>query len=274
MPAAPGPPIGDVTTTMLWIGGQITPLAIMKGVFIPSLINLLRAVAGRQLHPARPGGRRPGAASAARARADPRFERNLMFFMGLGILIAVPVFKTRDASAALHGHPVRPRHSVARRRTGSPRQGRRAKQHLTLVARADADRHGSIVFFIGILLAVATLEHTHILSALAQWLDHDGRPSGRHRAAHRPVSAVVDNVPLVAASMGMYSWPVSARQLPVGVHRLLRRHRRIDPDHRLGCRRGGDGAGEDPFLLVPTKISGWPCSATPVAASPTSFSIA
>ena len=63
----------------------------------------------------------------------------------------------------------------------------------------------SIVFFIGILLAVATLEHTHILDALARWLD---RTVGRQDVIVTiigMVSAIVDNVPLVAASMGMYS---------------------------------------------------------------------
>ena len=64
---------------------------------------------------------------------------------------------------------------------------------------------GSLVFFIGILLAVATLEHTHILSNLARWLD---QAVGRQDVIVIIIgiaSAIVDNVPLVAASMGMYS---------------------------------------------------------------------
>lgn len=63
----------------------------------------------------------------------------------------------------------------------------------------------SIIFFIGILLAVATLEHTHILASLAQWLD---QTMGRLDVIVLIIgiaSAIVDNVPLVAASMGMYS---------------------------------------------------------------------
>jgi len=63
----------------------------------------------------------------------------------------------------------------------------------------------SIVFFVGILLAVATLEHTHVLTKLAEWLD---RAVGRQELiviALGLLSAIVDNVPLVAASMGMYS---------------------------------------------------------------------
>jgi Na+/H+ antiporter NhaD/arsenite permease-like protein len=79
------------------------------------------------------------------------------------------------------------------------------KQHLTLVHALSRIDMSSIVFFLGILLAVATLEHTHILSSLAQWLD---QPVGRQDIIVLIiglVSAIVDNVPLVAASMGMYS---------------------------------------------------------------------
>ena len=63
----------------------------------------------------------------------------------------------------------------------------------------------SLVFFIGILLAVATLEHTHILASLAQWLDTAVGNQAIIVSIFGLVSAVVDNVPLVAASMGMYS---------------------------------------------------------------------
>ena len=64
---------------------------------------------------------------------------------------------------------------------------------------------GSIVFFIGILLSVATLEHTHILTSLAGWLDQTVGRQDIIVILIGLVSAIVDNVPLVAASMGMYS---------------------------------------------------------------------
>jgi Na+/H+ antiporter NhaD/arsenite permease-like protein len=63
----------------------------------------------------------------------------------------------------------------------------------------------SVIFFIGILLAVATLEHTHILSAIAAWLDDSIGRLDIIVVLIGLVSAIVDNVPLVAASMGMYS---------------------------------------------------------------------
>ena len=85
--------IGDVTTTMLWIGGQITPLPIIKGVFLPSLVNLLLPLVvvtyllrGKVITP--PSDRESSVATVH------LFERNLIFFLGLGLLIAVPAFKT------------------------------------------------------------------------------------------------------------------------------------------------------------------------------------
>jgi len=63
----------------------------------------------------------------------------------------------------------------------------------------------SVVFFIGILLSVAVLEHTHILSGIARWLDHTAGRQDVIVMIIGLVSAVVDNVPLVAASMGMYT---------------------------------------------------------------------
>ena len=198
-------PIGDVTTTMLWIGGQITTLAIMKGVFIPSMINLLVPLVlvswmlkGRDVVPP------PQAAESGLLQTTP-FERTLMFRMGLGTLMAVPVFKSithlPPFMGILFGLGIlwfvgellhREKEDVD-------------KQHLTLVHALQKIDMGSIVFFIGILLAVATLEHTHILTVLAQWLDQTVGRQDLIVTIIGLVSAIVDNVPLVAASMGMYS---------------------------------------------------------------------
>ena len=106
-------PIGDVTTTMLWIGGQITTLTIMQGVFLPSitclvvpLVLLTFVLRGKEV--VSPKSRENG----SDVKTTP-FEQNLMFCMGLGILIAVPIFKGITHSAALYGNPVRSRYPVA-----------------------------------------------------------------------------------------------------------------------------------------------------------------
>lgn len=198
-------PIGDVTTTMLWIGGQITALEIMKGLFIPSLINLLVPLTVTAFIL----GNRP---VIAPQRSDTdvlfetsSFERNLMFFSGLAILVLVPVFKTLTHLPPFMGilfglGVLWVLGDVIHRKEEELR-----KQRLTLARALTRIDMSSIVFFIGILLSVAVLEHTHVLADIAKWLD---ATIGRQDVIVMViglVSAVVDNVPLVAASMGMYS---------------------------------------------------------------------
>jgi len=199
-------PIGDVTTTMLWIGGQITTLAIMKAVFIPSMANLLVPLAamayvvrGQSVVAPQRG------ASEGEGPQTTAFERNLMFFLGLGVLVAVPVFKTwthlPPYMGILLGLGVLWLVGDLVHREKEDED----KEHLTLVRALSRIDMGSITFFIGILLAVATLEHTHVLSNIAQWLDETVGRLDVIVMLIGLVSAVVDNVPLVAASMGMYS---------------------------------------------------------------------
>jgi len=196
--------IGDVTTTMLWIGGQITPLAIIKGVFLASLINLVIPLAavsyllrGREvIAPNEPNGE---------LFRTSIFERNLIFYLSLGILILVPAFKTvthlPPFMGILFGLGILWLVGELIHR----RKEENEKAHLSLVSALKRIDMSSIVFFIGILLAVAALEHARILEMLAKWLDAN---IGRQDAIVIMLgllSAVVDNVPLVAASMGMYS---------------------------------------------------------------------
>jgi len=197
-------PIGDVTTTMLWIGGQITALVIMKGLLLPSLVNLLLplAVTSRIL------GSRPVVPPLERDDAGDddmsAFESHLMFFLGLGILVAVPVFKTVTHLPPFMGVLFGLGILWAVGDLVHRKEDELKKQRLTIGQALTRIDMSSIVFFIGILLAVAVLEHTHLLTAMAQWLD---QAVGRLDAIVMLiglVSAIVDNVPLVAAAMGMY----------------------------------------------------------------------
>jgi Na+/H+ antiporter NhaD/arsenite permease-like protein len=198
-------PIGDVTTTMLWIGGQITSLEIMKGLLIPSLVNLLVPLTFTALLLRGKEVIAPVATQDEAQTATSAFERNLMFYLGLGILVAVPAFKTWTHLPPFMGVLLGlgllwlVGDLVHRHKDDDVRQP------LTLVHALSRIDMGSIVFFIGILLSVATLEHTHVLSSLASWMD---QAIGRQDLIVLVIglaSAVVDNVPLVAASMGMYS---------------------------------------------------------------------
>ena len=199
-------PIGDVTTTMLWIANRITTLEIIKGLFVPSVVNLLiplLAIAwvlrGRKVEaPAR-------ADKPAHLPETTAFERNTMFFCGLGVLVLVPAFKAVTHLPPYMGilfglgilwllgdiiHRDKPDH---------------LKEHLTLTRALSRIDTSSLTFFIGILLAVAVLEHAGILASLAKWLDVTIGREDVIVLVIGLVSAIVDNVPLVAASIGMYS---------------------------------------------------------------------
>ncbi|MET4804361.1 sodium:proton antiporter NhaD [Bradyrhizobium sp. LB11.1] len=194
-------PMGDVTTTMLWIGGQVTSLGIIKALFLASVVNLLVPLVvltfglrGRSFTPS----------AVAEASAVAPIERNLMLGLGLAVLVLVPAFKQIThlppfmgilfglsilwlAGEILH--------------KGKPQE---ARNKLTLAHALSRIDLSSLLFFVGILLAVATLEHAKILEALAGWLD---RAIGRQDVIVLLLgllSAIVDNVPLVAAAMGMY----------------------------------------------------------------------
>ena len=199
-------PIGDVTTTMLWIGGQITSLEIMKGVILPALVSMIiplsmvaYSMRGKEVVSPQ------GGISENDANSTTEFERKLMFFMGIGILVAVPAFKTithlPPFMGILFGLGILwlVGDLVHRKKEDN------FKQHFTLAHALSKIDLSSIVFFIGILLSVATLEHTHILTSLAKWLDQTVGRQDVIVIIIGLVSAIVDNVPLVAASMGMYS---------------------------------------------------------------------
>ncbi len=195
-------PIGDVTTTMLWIGGQISSLGIVKAVFLASVATLLVPLIvvsfmlrGKQVEKkAEPTG----------PRTTTAFERNLMFTVGLGSLVMVPVFKETTHlppfMGILCGLGVLWLVGELVHRHKSDEE----KQPLTIVHALAKIDMASIVFFIGILLAVATLENSHILSALATWLNQTIGEQSIIVAVIGVISSIVDNVPLVAASMGMY----------------------------------------------------------------------
>ena len=199
-------PIGDVTTTMLWIGGQITSLAIIKGLFLASLANLIapllfvsHAMQGKLI-----SSQTKTKTYNASSILTSNFERNTMFYLGLGILILVPVFKTLTHLPPfmgilfglgllwLVGDLIHYKKEDA------------DKQQFTLAHALHRIDMTSIVFFIGILLAVATLEHSHILHSLSEFLDKTVGRQDYIVTLLGLLSAIVDNVPLVAASMGMY----------------------------------------------------------------------
>lgn len=231
-------PIGDVTTTMLWINGQISTLPTMRDIFLPAAVSLLlplaafAAAAGEEAQtpppPLSASGWQPPVqltaadAASAVASGDPEScgrlddaescslevaeamapRGTLVFGAGVAALLFVPVFKTLTGlppymgmlfglgglwllTDAIHyGEPDRQRLKVPE-----------------ALSRIDVQ---GVLFFLGILLSIASLESAGVLKQFAVGLDAVAPNTESVAVAIGLVSAVIDNVPLVAAAMGMY----------------------------------------------------------------------
>jgi Na+/H+ antiporter NhaD/arsenite permease-like protein len=196
-------PIGDVTTIMLWIGGHVTTVNIILKTFIPSLLSMIIPLALLSLT-MKGNIIKSGKTASAHENSTTPFERNLVFFLGIGLLLFVPVFKTLTnlppymgillglgllwvVTEVMHkskNDDYRPMVTVA-----------------GVIRRVDTP---SILFFLGILLAVAALQSAGHLELLAGTLDKEIGNLYIINIIIGILSAVVDNVPLVAGAMGMY----------------------------------------------------------------------
>ncbi|MDA9755794.1 sodium:proton antiporter NhaD [Flavobacteriales bacterium] len=196
-------PIGDVTTTMLWIGGQLTTSTIVGNLILPSIACLLVPLA---LLSFRLNGdiERPQAEADEEWDPTTSFERNLVFAAGVGGLLFVPVFKTVTHLPPFMGMML----SLGVLWMMTERLHRtknlEEKSHLTVIGVLRKIDSASVLFFLGILLAVAALQEAGHLILAADWLRTSLNDVYLIDLAIGLLSAIVDNVPLVAASMGMY----------------------------------------------------------------------
>lgn len=196
-------PIGDVTTTMLWIGGQITSANIIVKLFFPSLICLIvpllyltikfRGEIERPMIEGNSG--KPSLSSR---------HQSIVFFSGVIILILVPVFKAVThlppfmgilgglgllwvITELIHGD-----------------KDEEDKHNLSVVHALRKIDTPSILFFLGILIAISALQSAGILTGLASWMTSTMHDDNIIVISIGLLSAIVDNVPLVAAVQGMY----------------------------------------------------------------------
>lgn len=195
-------PIGDVTTTMLWIGGQISAGNIMETLFLPSVTCLLIPLI--YLNFTLKG--TLGNASETKIKdGDHQVTTGkLMLILGIGALVFVPVFKTLTHMPPYLGMLLGLGILWVVSELINPDLDQAVKKNYTAagaLARIDIP---SILFFLGILLAVGALESMQTLHHLATWLDQSIGDQRIIIILIGLLSAVVDNVPLVAASMGMY----------------------------------------------------------------------
>ena len=199
-------PIGDVTTIMLWIGGQITAANIITSIIVPSIVCMiipLLYVSFRMKGELAPISMNDN--ESLHAQKTTSFERNFIFILGVLGLLFVPIFKTVThlppyvgilfslgviwfATEILHRN-----------------KKQEQKSSLTVIGVIKKVDMATIFFFLGILLAVASLQSMGHLDDMAKFLDNSF--DGNIYAINIIIgllSSIVDNVPLVAGAMGMY----------------------------------------------------------------------
>ena len=203
-------PIGDVTTIMLWIGGQVTALNIIQSIIIPSLVcfivpmiyvsfkfkgNINKPVANEVVD--------------QKHKLTTKFERNFIFFLGVAGLLFVPIFKTvthlPPYIGILFSLGIMWFVTEILHRTKNTEK----KSQLNVIGVLKKVDIATIFFFLGILLAVASLQSMGHLNDLAIILNEtfNGQsPEGIYviNMIIGLLSSIVDNVPLVAGAMGMY----------------------------------------------------------------------
>ncbi len=196
-------PIGDVTTTMLWVGGQVTTLRIIEGVFLASVVCLLVPLLYLTF---RMGGtfEMPKADENA-VSTSTAFERNFVFFLGFACLIFVPIFKTITHLPPFMGMLFGLGLMWVVTELIHSEKDAADKDSLSVMYALRKIDTPSILFFLGILVSISALQTTGVLTHVAGWLDANIGNQTAIVVALGLLSSVVDNVPLVAAAQGMYS---------------------------------------------------------------------
>ncbi len=196
-------PIGDVTTIMLWVKGNVSALALIERVLIPSIVAMIvpLLIIGRSLKGDLPP-RKPDPAKAGEFISTR--DRSLIFFLGVGGLLFVPIFKSITHLPPFVGMLlVLGALWLFTDILYNGKRIERRKQHRLpdVVSRIDMP---SILFFLGILMAVQVLDASGILEATAMWLDNAVHNVYIINVMLGILSSIFDNVPLVAGVMGMY----------------------------------------------------------------------
>ncbi len=201
-------PIGDVTTIMLWIKGVITTQGVLTEIFIPSLISMVIPVAILSLSLKGKFDKSQNLAKSSVSQFT-KTQRNIIFWLGVGGLIFVPIFKTITHLPPFMGillvlGVLWTTTEIFHYNTSE--DDTMAKRVSDIMTKIDLS---TIMFFLGILMAVAVLQEVGVLTMLGKTLDETFQ--GNHYLVTGIIgvlSSIVDNVPLVAGCMGMY--PVQA----------------------------------------------------------------
>jgi len=191
-------PIGDVTTTMLWIDGRITSMKVVTDLFLPSLVSLLFPLL---IFTFFTRGQFPK--SEINFRDEPKEPgAYLIFFLGILSFLFVPVFRWLTKMPPYMGMLIAL--AFLWLVTDIMHHKYEQREHLRVPYILTKIDVSSILFFLGILLSVHAVGSTGILDAAAKWVDAYLQHDAIIATAIGVVSAIIDNVPLVAATMGMY----------------------------------------------------------------------
>ena len=198
-------PIGDVTTIMLWIAGSITTVGVITEILVPSLVSMLVPAFIMQYMLK---GKLPAMAASAEdsTLAFTRVQRRIIFFLGVGGLMFVPIFRYLTDLPPYMGillvlGVLWTATEIFHRRMHLGEDSMSARV-IALLRKIDM---GTILFFLGILMAVGCLAEIGVLTAMGRGLDSIS--GGNHYLVTGIIgvlSSIVDNVPLVAGCMGMY----------------------------------------------------------------------
>ena len=198
-------PLGDVTTTMLWIGGQITALNIMKQLILPSIaVCLFPAL----IIAHRFKGQQFQQNAVTTGTAKEKKDGKTILFAGVGFLLFVPVFKTLTHLPPFMGMMLALGFMWIITTIIHKDKNNNVPEKFTVARALQKIDSTSILFFLGILLAVSALQSFGLLKQLAGVLTATLKNDYLIGTALGLLSAIVDNVPLVAASQGMYDLSV------------------------------------------------------------------
>lgn len=193
-------PIGDVTTTMLWMGGQISGMQIIKEVFLPAIVSIIIPLIAISF-------RLPNSSISLTTpnTTSNSSHRRTILFAGIASLLFVPAFKSMTGLPPFMGMLFSLGLMWLLSEIINHQKDTEASDNLSIKSALKNIDTPSILFFLGILISVAALQSVGILTELAQSLSNWIGNTKFIVMALGGLSAIIDNVPLVAATQGMYS---------------------------------------------------------------------
>ena len=197
-------PIGDVTTTMLWIGGQVTPVNIVIKLILPSLVSVVVPVLFLRSQIKGTIQRGEEKLKNKIALGTSSRQQKTILLTGVGIILLVPVFQAITGLPPFMGMMMGLSIIWIVTEIIHSSKEEQDRKHFTVAYVLGKIDTPSILFFLGILLAVTAIDSSGQLVSAATWLDTHLKYQNAIVIAMGLLSSIMDNVPLVAASMGMY----------------------------------------------------------------------